>query len=162
MIDSVRIKLVCTAKNPYKWTDADKVEHNGASFGFAAVHGATYDASGKFESYKQTCEENKVFGTYTPSAIVQLNISNPTAAAFYEVGKEYYFDSTLAPSIEHDVTLRQQAKDRAEAEAAAVNAVSENLKCDPKGASDYCYHCGRDMCMGGGNKLCPSKSRRAL
>lgn len=42
-------------------------------------------------------DENKSFSKYTPSANLQINISNETPASdFFEVGKEYYLDFTPA------------------------------------------------------------------
>jgi hypothetical protein len=42
-------------------------------------------------------EENKSFAKYTPAGSVSLNISNETQAAnFFEEGKEYYIDFSLA------------------------------------------------------------------
>lgn len=42
-------------------------------------------------------EENKSFSKYTPSGLVELNISYETEASnAFEVGKEYYIDFTEA------------------------------------------------------------------
>lgn len=36
-----------------------------------------------------TCEENKTFSIYTPSASVKMHITNPDALDFFEPGQEY-------------------------------------------------------------------------
>lgn len=42
-------------------------------------------------------EENKSFSKYTPAGNLSLTISNETPAAnFFEAGKEYYLDFSLA------------------------------------------------------------------
>jgi hypothetical protein len=41
-------------------------------------------------------EENSKFFAATPSAECKLTISNPDAAEFYELGKEYYLDFSPA------------------------------------------------------------------
>ena len=41
-------------------------------------------------------EENKSFSKYTPSASLEINITNEAAFGFFEAGKEYYLDFTSA------------------------------------------------------------------
>ena len=41
-------------------------------------------------------EENKAFFAATPSGSIELGILNPSAAEWFEVGKEYYIDFTPA------------------------------------------------------------------
>jgi len=48
------------------------------------------------ENCEQTCEENKKFGTHTPSGNIYLGIVNREAADQFEVGKAYYVDFTPA------------------------------------------------------------------
>lgn len=45
----------------------------------------------------QACEENRIFGQYTPSATFIATIVNPDAGKQFEVGKAYYLDFTPAP-----------------------------------------------------------------
>ena len=42
-------------------------------------------------------EENSIFGKYTPSGQVQMNIQNPEAFKEFELGGCYYVDFTKAP-----------------------------------------------------------------
>lgn len=37
-------------------------------------------------------EENKSFSQYTPSAAIQMHITNPAAIGFFKSGKEYYVE----------------------------------------------------------------------
>lgn len=118
MIDKVRCKLLCTYKKPYEYIDSEGVKREGASISLKAVHGITHDANGGVASYEQSCEENKIFGKLTPSASFDTNIHNPSAAAMFVVGSEYYVDFTLAPTVEdYDEQRRAAAKAKA-AEAA--------------------------------------------
>lgn len=41
-------------------------------------------------------EENKAFWKATPSGKLEMWVSNPDAADFFEVGEEYYLDFTKA------------------------------------------------------------------
>jgi len=50
-----------------------------------------------FQAVTTGSEENKSFSRWTPSASVQMCISNETTAGdFFEQGKEYYLDFTAA------------------------------------------------------------------
>ena len=40
------------------------------------------------------CEENRIFGEYTPSASVQMTIHNPEVVRQLEPGKQFYVDFT--------------------------------------------------------------------
>lgn len=48
--------------------------------------------------YGDNSPENKAFWNATPSGKVELNVINQTAAAQFEIGKEYYLDFTLVES----------------------------------------------------------------
>jgi hypothetical protein len=41
-------------------------------------------------------EENRIFGKWSPSDSLQMQIRNPAAAAQFELGKSYYLDFTPA------------------------------------------------------------------
>lgn len=41
-------------------------------------------------------EENKSFAKYTPSGVLNLTIDNPATVGFFEPGREYYLDITVA------------------------------------------------------------------
>lgn len=41
-------------------------------------------------------EENKRFHKYTPSGTLHMNVDNPIALEYFELGKEYYLDFTKA------------------------------------------------------------------
>jgi hypothetical protein len=100
-VEKVRCKLRCTSKtlHPHHLDDGNTVQ--GASLTFTAVHGATLDQDGKFVSYQQSCEENKLFGQWTPSASFSMYVVNEAAHAMFEEGGEYYVDLTPAPTREH-------------------------------------------------------------
>ncbi len=100
-VGKVRCKLRCTHKSIVPHQMDDKTTVNAASLAFAAVHAPTRDADGNFVSYQQTCEENKLFGQWTPSADFRTYIVNEAAHAMFEVGGEYYVDFTKAPTAEH-------------------------------------------------------------
>ena len=40
--------------------------------------------------------EDSIFGKATPIGQIVLGIQNPEAAAFFELGKSYYFDAVMA------------------------------------------------------------------
>jgi hypothetical protein len=98
---TVRCKLVCTHKTVLPFHHDDGAEGTSATLSFTAVHGATLDEKGNFVSYQQSCSENKIFGKWTPSASFSTCIVNEAAHKEFEVGQEYYFDITLAPTREH-------------------------------------------------------------
>lgn len=39
-----------------------------------------------------TCEENKTFSLYTPSASIKILVNNPEAVDFFEPGEEYLIE----------------------------------------------------------------------
>lgn len=39
-----------------------------------------------------TCEENKSFSIYTPSASLKMHVTNPDALDFFKPGKEYILE----------------------------------------------------------------------
>lgn len=43
------------------------------------------------------CEENHIFGQYTPSGEINMCILNPAALEQFELGKPYYVDFSPAP-----------------------------------------------------------------
>ena len=43
------------------------------------------------------CEENQIFGKYTPSGEIKMQIQNPTAAEQFTLGGFFYVDFTPAP-----------------------------------------------------------------
>lgn len=51
--------------------------------------------AGANEDGNNACEENAVFGRYTPSGEIRKTLHNPEAAAEYEVGATHYVDFTL-------------------------------------------------------------------
>lgn len=71
----VRAKFTCN----WKQTRADGV---GEQISFCPVYSGS--------------EENKRFFQSTPGGEVRLFTTNPSAAAFFEQGKEYYLDFTPA------------------------------------------------------------------
>lgn len=74
---SVRAKFKCVSKQPnqYNPQDGDVIKLS------AVVSGSA---------------ENESFFKWTPSAEMSLATVNPSAAAQFEVGKEYYIDISLA------------------------------------------------------------------
>lgn len=44
----------------------------------------------------ETNEEDNQFSSATPAGQLQMTISNPNAKGFFEVGKKYYLDFSLA------------------------------------------------------------------
>lgn len=44
-------------------------------------------------------EENELFYKYTPGGYVKLQVVNPSAAVYFEEGKEYYVDFTLVGEV---------------------------------------------------------------
>jgi hypothetical protein len=71
----VRAKLVCTSNEPIEG-EQKKV---------------------KFQAVISGSEENKSFSRWTPSANLEMYISNETLAGdFFEQGKEYYLDFEAA------------------------------------------------------------------
>lgn len=58
---------------------------------------ATDDEGGatvKLRPVYSDSEENKTWSKYTPSGDVTMSITNPPAAAAFEVGRDYYVDFT--------------------------------------------------------------------
>lgn len=71
----VRAKFQVTSINQHSW--------GGKVFGLTAV-------------YDDGIEENKRFAKATPSGSMEMQIDNPPAAEFFELGKSYYLDFTKA------------------------------------------------------------------
>lgn len=98
---SVRCKLVCTHKSLHPYQFDDGTVGQSASLTFTAVHADTKNEKGEHVSYVQTCEENKIFGKWTPSASFTTCIVNEHAHQQFEVGVEYYFDIIRSDTKEH-------------------------------------------------------------
>jgi hypothetical protein len=45
------------------------------------------------------CEENQIFGKYTPDGSLRMTIPNPAAYNYFEPNKEYYLDFTGAFNV---------------------------------------------------------------
>lgn len=98
---SVRAKFYVHSKSLSKYTRTDQTQVDAALVTFKAVHAKTVDQAGKFVSYEQTCEENKLFGQFTPSGELTMFIVNPCAHEQLEVGAEYFLDISPAPETAH-------------------------------------------------------------
>lgn len=63
----------------------------------SSTYSADYDSTAVvLRAVYGDSEENKSFSKWTPSAQLQINITNPDAASYFEVGKEYILDFKLA------------------------------------------------------------------
>ena len=87
--DKMRAKFKVNEKTEFPWNDAGK---ETTAFGIKM--------SAVFESHDgvdgNVCEENKIFGKYTPNGQLDMTIVNHAAANSLEVGKSYYMDFTVA------------------------------------------------------------------
>jgi len=76
-MNTCRCKLKCTAIENY--------EHSSKRYTFDAV-------------YDSGIEEDRRFAKASPSGKFEIYIDNPSAQAFFEIGKSYYFDATQCES----------------------------------------------------------------
>lgn len=70
-----------------------------AKFRLDSVKQWAYGGSKSFEFsavYDDGIEENKRYAKATPSGKLEIQIDNPPAAEFFELGKSYYLDFTKA------------------------------------------------------------------
>ena len=59
----------------------------------SSTYSADYDSTSVvLRAVYGDSEENKTFSKWTPSAHLQINITNPDASSYFEVGQEYYLD----------------------------------------------------------------------
>lgn len=87
---TVRAKVRCTSKalGLHRKSDGSSVE--SAQLSFCGVHKGGPDGL-------QGCEENKIFGEYTPGLNFTMYVVNPAAHMQIEQGGEYYLDLTPVP-----------------------------------------------------------------
>lgn len=110
----IRCKLIVTSLNPGTYHHTDGTSTRGGTVTLKAVHAATLNEKGEFHSYEQACEENKLFGRWTPSAHFSMGIANPEAYAAFVVGKEFYVDLTPADTVEDYDAIQRQKRDAAQ------------------------------------------------
>lgn len=79
---SVRAKFFCSQKGEVASAPGTSDHNKNVNIVLNPVNGKS--------------EENEQFFKYTPSGRIEISVVNPSAAAQFEVGKEYYIDFTPA------------------------------------------------------------------